>query len=342
MFSIIDCGTTNTRVYILDDSYRIIGKGARKAGVRDTAITGSKNVLQDGIKEAFFIALKEANARLEDIKFAIASGMITSELGLIDIPHITAPAGLDEISQSVVVVQDTSVFPLDIPVMFIRGIKNNYGSTGLSGIRSIDFMRGEETQVIGILKELGAKVPLNVIVLSSHTKLIHIDQEEKIAGSITTISGQIYEAVKKETSIGKCFIGEKNGYSEEFFSKEILNIAYDSVTKSGFLRTLLMPRFMEVLLQTNWYERKFFVDCAIASEDMKILNEAKGLMGFNLDTDFILVGNVERCRIYDHLIRNIEGFKGSILSISDIYKVDMLAINGAVEIAKNAKKFLNS
>ena len=38
----IDCGTTNSRVYILDDEYRVVGKGLRKVGVRDTVINGSQ------------------------------------------------------------------------------------------------------------------------------------------------------------------------------------------------------------------------------------------------------------------------------------------------------------
>ena len=45
-FTIIDCGTTNSRVYVLNDKFKIIKRGTKKVGVRDIAISGSKDVLK--------------------------------------------------------------------------------------------------------------------------------------------------------------------------------------------------------------------------------------------------------------------------------------------------------
>lgn len=338
MFSIIDCGTTNTRVYILDELNNIIAKGYKKVGVRDTAITGSNRVLKDGIKEAFNMALNEGNINISQIEYAIASGMITSEIGLLEIPHLIAPAGLDDLADNIKVVHDTDIFPINIPVIFIRGIKNNYGGVSLKGIRNIDFMRGEETQIIGMIDWLKPVLPINVIVLSSHTKLIHVNRDAKISGSITTLSGQIYEAIKKETSIGKCIDVENPEKYEDFFSEDILKTVKDSIDNTGFLRTMLMPRFMQVLLETEWYERKFFADSSIALEDMKIFNDAKNLLGFDMNTDFVLVGHRERCRIYDYLIKSEPGFNKNVRSIWDKDEIDMLAINGAIKIAGKSKE----
>ena len=298
MFSIIDCGTTNTRVYILDGNFNIISKGFKKIGVRDTAISGSSQILKEGIRDAFYMALEGSNTALNEIEFAIAFGMITSDIGLIDIPHLTAPVSIDDLANNVKIVRDINIFPIDIPVIFIRGIKNNFGDAGIKSIRKIDFMRGEETQITGILKQMKPMLPVNVIVLSSHTKLINVNKNSEIAGSITTISGQLFEAIKKETSIGISLINNKgNSDKSDFFSEDILNIACENVANSGFIRTMLMPRFMDTLLKTEWYERKFFVDAAIAAEDMKIFKEAKEFMGLEIDTDIILIGHKERCKI---------------------------------------------
>ncbi len=332
MIGIIDCGTTNTRVYIVNEKGEVVSRSYKKVGVRDTSISGSREILKAGIKEAFLDAVKQANLTLKDIDYAVASGMITSEIGLIDVPHLIAPAGIAELSKNVKVVHDEEIFPLDLPVVFIRGIKNNYGDIGVSDIRKIDFMRGEETQVMGLLKNKEWKLPMNVIVLSSHTKLIHINEKGQVEGSITTISGQIYEAIRKETFIGSCIKSE--GEEKEFFSKEILQTAYDSVQSAGFLRTMLMPRFMQVLLDTEWYEREFFTGAAIAAEDIRILNEAQGYLGYSLDTDFILIGQQSRCKIYEELIREKLPKSQSIQSISDKEDVDALVIEGALEILK--------
>ena len=50
----IDCGTTNSRVYIVDEIGTILGKASKKVGVRDTAISGSNATLKDGLTETFY------------------------------------------------------------------------------------------------------------------------------------------------------------------------------------------------------------------------------------------------------------------------------------------------
>lgn len=336
MIGIIDCGTTNTRVYIVNEKHEVIGRSYKKVGVRDTSITGSREYLKAGIREAFLAAVEKAGLCLGDIEYAVASGMITSEIGLMDIPHLIAPVAIQDLADQVKVVQDPGIFPLDLPVVFIRGIKNNYGNAGVSGIRDIDFMRGEETQIMGLLEKEDIQLPLNVIVLSSHTKLIHINKLGQIEGSITTISGQIYEAINKETFIGSC-IQPAGKEEKEFYSEELLHTAYDSVRSAGFLRTMLMPRFMQVLLDTEWYERQFFVGAAIAAEDVRILDEARERLNYPLETDFVLIGHKERCRIYEGMIgEKVSGSK-TIRSIHEKEEVDQLAIHGALSILKRSK-----
>ena len=92
MYSVIDTGTTNTRIYIVKDTGEIVAKAYRKVGVRDTAISGSKKALVDGIVACFHDALANGGLREDDINLIFVSGMLTSELGLIDLPHICAPA----------------------------------------------------------------------------------------------------------------------------------------------------------------------------------------------------------------------------------------------------------
>jgi 2-dehydro-3-deoxygalactonokinase len=119
----IDCGTTNSRVYIVDHKGEIISRVSKKVGVRDTAITGSKETLKNGLKETFFEAFEQVKLELKDVAFAVSSGMITSEIGLLEISHLWAPVGLAELADNIEEVRDQSVFPVDIPMYFIRGIK---------------------------------------------------------------------------------------------------------------------------------------------------------------------------------------------------------------------------
>lgn len=340
-FAIIDCGTTNTRVYILNEDFKIITRSSKKVGVKDTVITGSNRVLKEGLKELFGIVTRKAGIEVKDLKLAIASGMITSEIGLFELPHLPAPAGIDDLAGNIKYINDPDIFPLGIPLILIRGIKNSLSEPAvLRNLRKMDFMRGEETQVAGILSKYNElPLPVIVIVLSSHTKYININQKKEITGSLTTVSGQIYEAVKKETSIGKSIVANKpeesEGEEKTSLDEEIIATAYESINHAGFLRTLLMPRFMDVLMDTAWDERKMFVETAIAAEDLRVLKEFQEL-NFCINSSYILVGNRTRCEIFSYLLKEFIGVDKGIREIYNKDEIDELTVRGAVEIARAA------
>ena len=331
----IDCGTTNSRVFLLDSSLQVIRKGARKVGVRDTALTGSGKALREGLAALVETTIHEAGLQLADVRFAITSGMITSEIGLQEIPHLWAPAGLGELADNLTVSRDPAVFPLAIPLVFIRGIKNLYPpETTYEDIRRIDFMRGEETQIMGLLTRRDLPMPpLTAVVLSSHTKYIHVHHDGRIAGSLTTLSGQVFEAIQQATSIGKSIAGE--GEPEPKDLALAVNTAFDAVRHAGFLRALLMPRFMDVLLGVPAEVRRTFVEAAIATEDLQVLQDFP-LVGFSRDCPMVLIGSPRRCRVFREILMRAQESGPAIAEISTAEAVDRLSIDGAVAIARRA------
>lgn len=337
MFAIIDCGTTNTRVYILNEENRIVAEGARKVGVRNTSMTGSKDALRNGVCEAIVEAAELAGIKPTDLEFAIASGMITSEIGLLEIPHLVAPIGLDELAANVRLVQGGEALPIDIPILFIRGIRNNYGDNAtLRDIRNVDFMRGEETQVVGILEEFAVTEPVNIIVLSSHTKIIHADAAGKIVASLTTLSGQLYEAILKETMIGKSLTENNTEKSGGYSFEEVVAIATEVANEVGLDRCMMIPRFMQVLLTTDYKERNLFLDTGIAVDDMKIISEFE--RQGHIAKTFILFGHESRCKLYAYLLGQKYGDSVKVISVSDKEKLSQLTVRGAIAIAARRKE----
>jgi 2-dehydro-3-deoxygalactonokinase len=337
-FAIIDCGTTNSRIYIVNEKREIVGKSTKKVGVGNVAVRGSNEILKEGLKETFLEAVQKASLKLDDISFAISSGVITSEIGLLEIPHLLAPVSIDELAQNVKKIKDVNIFPLDIPVVFVRGIKTtgNIESSNLVDVGKLDFMRGEETQVAGFLSKYNYDLPLTIIFLTSHTKYVSINRKEEIVGSITTLSGQLYEAVSKGTVIRKSIRRTDNFDDSGYFDTKIIENACCWVERGGFLRTLLVPRLADVLLKTKWYERKLFLEAAIAAEDMNAINQFERF-SFPKDTDFVIIGeNDRRCKIYEYLLQRMK-LKGSSEIISDTKSIDMLTIDGTIEIAKRGQ-----
>ena len=117
----IDSGTTNTRVNIWQ-SERVIADSFQEVGARDTAITGSKTTLQNGVRMAIAQVLSQANIQIANVKLILATGMIGSNLGLLEVPHVPAPAGLEELAKGM----KMTIIPevISCPIWFIPGVRN--------------------------------------------------------------------------------------------------------------------------------------------------------------------------------------------------------------------------
>ena len=97
----IDTGTTNTRVTVWRDDVALC-QAARQVGVRDTAITGNRTTLQRGVQDTIEAALQKAGFGMSQVDLVLASGMITSNVGLHEVPHLMAPAGLRDLAAGMV------------------------------------------------------------------------------------------------------------------------------------------------------------------------------------------------------------------------------------------------
>lgn len=332
MFAVIDCGTTNTRIYILDDRHEIVAEGSKKVGVRDTSITGTRDCLKNGIERLFQEILTAHQIDPGEIRCAIASGMITSEIGLLEIPHLVAPAGKEDLAANIVRTASGEVLSLGCPVWFIPGVRNRYAADAkIYDLRQVDFMRGEEVQLIGISNILKPGEDCLAVTLSSHTKVSHLDGGGKITASLTSLSGQMFEALVQSTNIGKSILPVSREGAGGYAYEELVGTALECVEEAGLVRTLLMPRFMEVLLKTSSEERNIFVNAAIAADDLKIFSEMRERGSWS--SRFVLYGHPERCEMYRYLLYKKFGDHLEILSICGSREISMLTIQGILAVA---------
>jgi len=331
---VIDSGTTNSRVRLLRDG-AVIGSASVQVGVVDTTKTGSNLALKQGVRRAFDQALRDGGVSAAEVPHALGFGMITSELGVVEIPHLVAPAGIEDLAAGMLRFEAAEDF-LPIPTYFVRGVKNPAPrDAGLGQLPQMDFMRGEETQVMGLLALRRPALPTTVVVLSSHTKFISVDGSGRILGSVTTLSGQLYAALCKETFIGSA-VREERAEPEPagFFDAGIVEEGCRIVTAGGLTRSLLMPRFMQVLMKTRWYERKLFLESLIAAEDLQSVRDFQAL-GFPTGTPVFLVGPAARCAVHRYLIESHRIFAGPVIELREPEAIDRLGPAGALEIFRH-------
>ncbi len=180
----VDGGTTNTRLYLVRAgkavSSKNLGVGARNGE------ESLRAALKIGISEL----LKESSLCESDIERIIASGMITSEYGLCNLPHTSLPAGKTELRAAM----HETLFPdiCAIPWCFIRGVR----ASG-QALESCDVMRGEETELMGLIE--GAPRDALYILPGSHSKHISVDKDGRIIGFATMMTGEFFAAVMQNT-----------------------------------------------------------------------------------------------------------------------------------------------
>lgn len=255
----IDGGTTNTRVSLTDGkSVRATVKipiGARKS------IDGSSE-LKAGLREAIKKLLSDTKICISDLDAIIASGMITSEFGLINLPHLTAPVGFEELHGGIFAEEIPEV--VSLPIHFIRGVKT------VGTLSSTDMMRGEETELMGILDSSYGEC---VYVLpGSHSKLIYTDGDGRITHFSTTLTGEMLAALSEGT-----ILRDAVSLSVEKLDTDSLESGFLYAKEYGINEALFKTRILKNLFgkdESACYS--FFLGAVLSDEILSIVASAAG------------------------------------------------------------------
>ena len=127
----VDGGTTNTRIYLVREG-QITDSQKLSVGARNGS-DALKAELKSGISEI----LGRNSLKPDNIDRILASGMITSEYGLLALDHALLPAGPRELQRAMHSAAFEDISP--IPWSFVRGVK----SLG-DGLCDCDVMRGRK------------------------------------------------------------------------------------------------------------------------------------------------------------------------------------------------------
>ena len=142
-----DSGTTNTRIYVMDENFRVIASETRSIGSKDSAIRKSNHPLLWAMKKMYENALEICGLEDRDIEGIYISGMATSPYGIVEIPHREIPIKAEGLAKAIVPYYEEICFGRTI--YLIPGLKTN-----ASEFIYVNNVRGEETELIGALEEL--------------------------------------------------------------------------------------------------------------------------------------------------------------------------------------------
>ena len=242
-FLIIDGGTSNTRVTLLSEQQIVLDVEKRAVGVGQTAIDGHNMALKNAIKEAIDTILERNHIRDTDIRRCIAYGMITSNVGLVEIPHCVAPVGQKQLHQAVQrhLLPDVASFPID----FIPGVRNTKGEVDLANFSSMDMMRGEETEAVGLWSLLSLKEACVVILPGSHNKFVSMDDCGNILGCMTSMSGELLDVLIHHSILADAV--QQRFLSEEDYDLSFLLAGYREAERKGLGSAAFSGRILRTI-----------------------------------------------------------------------------------------------
>lgn len=240
VYLIVDCGTTNLRVTLLDENKNKVDTVKAEGGVRHTSIDGHNGRLRQMLRESIETVLARNGYALEDVSRCVASGMITSALGLLEIPHVAAPCGIEELRAAMQqkVFEDIAPFPIE----FIPGVRNFSGPVDLENFSGMDMMRGEEVEAIGLYKLLAPRGAAMFVLPGTHNKFVAMDRKGKILGCMTSISGEMLDAVTHHTiiaeAVGHSFVNAEE-YDAEYAKAGARECAVSGMGRAAFAGRIL-------------------------------------------------------------------------------------------------------
>ena len=318
-----DSGTSNTRIYLLDEKLKQVCMKKRPIGSKDSAAAGSNKVLLENLKEMYDEVLAENGVSDCDVKRIFASGMLTTPYGIVEKPHVIIPVTVEQFAKNHPSVYEGNYFKREIEL--IPGLK-----TVGDEISKVNNMRGEEIEIMGAMEYFpescdGKSVALVMPGSHTHTALIRNKCVEDI---LSTFSGELFYALKKSTVIAPVLSAKV-----EHFDREQVLKGYDNLVKYGFNRAIYIVHAMRMFNEGTEAQRVSYAEGVIMGDIINALDQRCEETWVDCETA-VIVCTKEIYELFEILFTKSKRIKTLIwLPIDD---QTSYAVEGLRQIIKNS------
>jgi len=176
----VDLGTSSFRAYRLDAQGRLLDRRVAPRGILTVEAGGFATVL-----------IEEIGRWLDDEPGAVfMSGMIGSRQGWTEVPYLACPVDLEAIARTCSAVEWGS----GRRAFIVPG----FSCRDAQGVP--DVMRGEETQILGAIEELGTEAV--VCLPGTHSKYVRVSNGH-IADFTTHMTGEVFGVLWRHSILGR-------------------------------------------------------------------------------------------------------------------------------------------
>lgn len=285
-----DCGTTNTRGYLFENS-QLKYTLAIPTGSKDAALSDNRLLLLHALKDIYDGLLTAGNLCESEISEIWMSGMISSSTGLIEIPHLTAPIDRLSLKKGIVCYHESLCFKRDLYI--IPGIKTvpPSGQINFDTFDQVNNMRGEETEIFGILDQYPCFSENSIIILpGSHTQVAFI-QDGSIVNILSAITGELYDALSHHTILSTSLCSDQK---IEIIPEMVVR-GLHALEKLGINRALYTIRTMELFLNSTNSERHSYFEGILNGGIVRLI---KSLLQADEHPQVVVYGSYETIEVF--------------------------------------------
>ena len=189
----VDWGTTSFRAYRLAPDGRVMARRSAAAGLRSCGAAFEQTLV--GQLDGW------------DDPTIVLAGMIGSRSGWREVPYVRCPAGTDEIVAGMHEIDDAAAFAG-------RRLFIAPGVAHVEPGRAPEVMRGEESQVVGLLDETDLRHDEAVCLPGTHSKWVRIESG-RIVSLRTAMTGELYALLRHHSLLASNMPSDADG-SDDF------------------------------------------------------------------------------------------------------------------------------
>jgi 2-dehydro-3-deoxygalactonokinase len=199
----LDWGTSSLRAMWMDADGTVVETRRKPWGIRQ---------LPDGGFTAALAAVTDGWPSLP----RIASGMVGSRGGWREVAYLDLPAGGEQLAGALDQSQELAIVP------------------GLRNARGPDVMRGEETQLVGLMATDQAAADATVLLPGTHSKWVSL-QQGRIIDFCTLMTGELYALLRQHSILAAGIAADAATVDDGAF-REGVRHARDSGAAGAFSR----------------------------------------------------------------------------------------------------------
>jgi 2-dehydro-3-deoxygalactonokinase len=267
----VDMGTTNCRVFVSQGN-RVWARVEAAFGVRDRGKSPAH--LRERLEALIAEASEKARAAglMTMPTYAVGAGMLTSRQGLLEIPHLSAPVGEEDLARHMQCLAGRLAGQIEL--VLGPGVRTGTLSADFDSTLRSDVMRGEETLVAGLLASGRIQANGALLNLGSHWKWIWVDDQKRIARSRTALTGELIHVTQSHTLLASALPKDRPSLLHE----EWLERGCREARQSGLSRALFCVRLLEQAGQGTPEERLSFLYGAFLEMELFTLSQDESLL----------------------------------------------------------------